>query len=426
MKVQPGMGFSLTCRQGTPGKKRLTKGFIFFELHSYSESSNLNALIYIFSETPLGNIIMGKLLKVLTVIILFLSVAAFIMGLSNFKKRELLIGRTHALEEKIIQISMTLEEKEPVFEGVLNHPERDIDEVTARQLQSPNTTDFWSDYNDSLEMLGTSTLDLRGESSRLQLRTYYQLDSEGNLVLDIQKRPRTSGPGTMEEVLNNVLDRAGAQLRRLNATRAQLTVVRQELENVVELLNEEKRMHRRDLGDINARDEKIVKLDTKIRDLESQISRLEREKSELNDVINELRATIAEKDEQLVAYDAQVKRLNEEIKRLSLTDRSVDKSSGVVEGAVQLTAGVKGSVAHVNEEWAYVLVKLTPEASAEITVGGTFSPVEMMVHRKTSEGEVIVTRLRVINPPNKDDVVIADNMYGWEQMPVEIGDVVIY
>src|SRR5690554_4389529 len=105
---------------------------------------------------------MGKLLKVLTVIILLLSVVAFIMGLSNFKKRELLIGRTHALEEKISQISLTLEEKEPVFDGISNHPERDIDEVSARQLDAPSKTDFWSDYNDSLELLGTQTLDLRG------------------------------------------------------------------------------------------------------------------------------------------------------------------------------------------------------------------------------------------------------------------------
>jgi len=397
----------------------------FFGLHSYSESFNLDALIYILVKIA-GDTVMGKLLKVLTVIILLLSVAAFVMGLSNFKKRELLIGRTQALEEKIIQISMTLEEKEPVFDGISNYPERDIDEVSDRQLESPNRSDFWSDYNESLEVTGTPPLDLRGEPSRIQLRTYYQLDSEGKVVLDIQKRPRTAGPGTMEELLDKVLDRAGAQLRRLNATRAQLRLARQELVSVIEMLNEEKRVHRSDLQSIAKLKQEIDQQKLKIRDLETQISRLEREKSELNDSINELRVTVAEKDEQLVAYDVQVKRLNLEIDRLSMMDRSGDKGSGVVEGAVQLTAGIKGSVAHVNKEWAYVLVKLTPEAAAEIKAGGTFSPVEMMVHRKTAEDEVIVTRLRIITPPNKDNVVIADNMYGWEQMPVEAGDIVIY
>lgn len=370
---------------------------------------------------------MGKLLKVLTVIILLLSVAAFIMGLSNFKKRELLIGRTHALEEKIIQISMTLEEKEPAFDGSSNYPERDIDEVSGRQLESPNRSDFWNNYNEALELVGASTVDLRGDTSRSQLRTYYQLDNEGNVVLDLQNRPQTKGAGTMDELLSKVLDRAGAQLRRLNATRTQLTDVRQELVNVIGLLNEEKRLRRGNLGTIVEREQEINQLNAKVRDLDSQISRLEREKSELNDSINELRATIAVKDEQLVSYDAQVKRLDEEIKRLTITrGTGGEKVNGSVKGAVQLTAGIKGSVAHVNEEWAYVLVKLTADAVAEITAGGTFSPVEMMVHRRTSEGEVIVTRLRIINPPNKDNVVIADNMYGWEQMPVETGDVVIY
>ena len=72
-----------------------------------------------------------------------------------------------------------------------------------------------------------------------------------------------------------------------------------------------------------------------------------------------------------------------------------------------------------------VLVKLSPEASQEITAGG-FAPVEMMVHRKAAEGDQIVTRLRIANPPNKENLVIADNLYGWEQVPVEAGDIVVY
>jgi hypothetical protein len=79
----------------------------------------------------------------------------------------------------------------------------------------------------------------------------------------------------------------------------------------------------------------------------------------------------------------------------------------------------------VDRELAFVLVKLTPEASQEITAGG-FAPVEMMVHRKTAEGDQIVTRLRIANPPNKENLVIADNLYGWEQVPVEAGDIVVY
>ncbi len=370
---------------------------------------------------------MGKLLKVLTVFILLLSILAFVMGLSNFKKRELLIGRTHALEEKIVQLSVTLEEKEPVFDGVLSHPERDIDEVTARPLDMPNKTDFWGDYNDALEVLSTPTMRLDNESSRLQLRTYYLLDAEGQIVKDIQKRPKTTGAGTMDELLSKVLERASAQFKRLNSTRNQLTKVRQELESVIELFNAEKKERRLNLVKIVQLEAKFGELETEIGRQKSEVARLEREKIELSDTINELRATLAKKDEELVAYDNRVKRLEEEIKKSTIHGGGADKPLAEdTQRTIQLTAGVKGAVVHIDPEWAYVLVKLTPEAADEITAGGVFSPVEMMVHRKTPSGEVIVTRLRITNPPNKENIVIADNMYGWEQVPIEAGDIVIY
>ncbi len=370
---------------------------------------------------------MGKLLKVLTVFILLLSILAFVMGLSNFAKREVLIGRTHVLEEKIIQLSLTLEEKEPTFDGVPSHPERDIDEVTARPLDMPNKTDFWGDYSDALEVLSTPTLNLNTDASRMQLRTYYLLDAEGKIVRDFQKRPKTTGANTMDELLGKVLERASAQLKRLNSTRTQLTKVRQELESVIELLNTEKKDRRLNLGTIAQLQTKISELETEIERQKSEMARLEREKSELNDTINELRATVAKKDEEIVAYDNRVKRLEEQIKILSIQNTTPGGQNPLEQKReIQLTAGVKGSVAHIDPEWAYVLVKLTPEAAAEITAGGTFSPVEMMVHRKTPAGEVIVTRLRITNPPNKDNIVIADNMYGWEQVPIEAGDIVIY
>lgn len=368
---------------------------------------------------------MGKLLKVLTVIVLLLSIGAFVMGLSNFSKRELLIGRTHALEEKIIQISMTLEDKEPVFDGVASHTERDIDEVTARPLEIPNKSDFWSGYNDSMEIIGTPTIRLDNEASRMQLRTYYLLDPMGKVVKDIQKRPKTQGTGTMDELLTGVLDKAGAQLKRLNATRAQLAVVRQELETVIDALNTEKKERRVNLRTIAELTQKIGDLEAKIEGLNADIARLEREKAELNDTILELNDKIAKKDEELVALGAQVARLEEKVKILTVTG-PLNPSGGKGGTAPTLTPGVKGTIAHVDPNWAFVLVKLTPEAVSEITGGEGFAPVEMMVHRKTAAGDAIVTRLRIGNPPNKDNLVIADNMYGWEQMPLEVGDNVIY
>lgn len=371
---------------------------------------------------------MGKLLKVLTVIILLLSVLAFVMGLSNFNKRELLIGRTHALEEKVIQISMTLEETDPVFDGVASHPERDTDEVTARPLDMPTKSEFWKDYQDAYELPGTKFLKLDNETARLQLRTYYLIDkTTGKVVKDFQKRPKTTGEGTMDELLSKVLDRAKAQLKNLNSTRAQLTVVRQELESDINLLNEEKKARRLNLATIAQLEEKIGKLEAEIESKNTEIARLEREKAELNDNITGLNDTVAKKDEQIKEYDAQVKRLNQEIERLKVSPPGPGGNPALGgDSVITLSPGVKGAVAHVDKQWSFVLVKLTPETAKEINASKNFSPFELMVHRKTATGDVIVTRLRITNPPNKENLVVADNIYGWEQVPVEVGDNVIY
>ena len=64
---------------------------------------------------------------------------------------------------------------------------------------------------------------------------------------------------------------------------------------------------------------------------------------------------------------------------------------------------------------------------AEVMPEGEFQPVELMVHRKGENDEdIIVTRVRLVNPPSSDRLTIGENMYGWEQIPVEPGDAVIY
>lgn len=367
---------------------------------------------------------MGTLLKVLTVFILLLSILALVMGLANFQKRELLIGRTHTLEEKVIQLSKTLEEKDPAFDGVANHPERDTDVVSDRPVEVPSKSDFWSNYNDALEVLGTPTMKIDDAGSRALLGKYFKLDAEGKIV-KVNNRPVTSGEGTMDEILTRVLDRAQAQLKTLNNTRAQLTVVRQELEAVIDLLNEEKKAHRVSKRTITTLEQKIGELEAEIGRQKAEIARLEREKAELNDKIVELNDTINQKNEQIKSQDNQINILEEQLARLKISSPGGAENLGSKQTSTTLSAGVKGSVVHVDRELAFVLVKLTPETAQEITAGG-FAPVEMMVHRKTAEGDQIVTRLRIANPPNKENLVIADNLYGWEQVPVEAGDIVVY
>ncbi|MGI5869774.1 MAG: hypothetical protein ACOX9C_10085 [Kiritimatiellia bacterium] len=410
-------------RLRTPFKKNFCKGNTFL-LHSFGECFTLSSLVTQASKPSVRESAMGTLLKVLTVFIFLLSILALVMGLANFQKRELLIGRTHALEEKIIQLSKTLEEKDPAFDGVANHPERDTDVVSDRPIDVPSKSDFWSDYNDALEVLGTPTMRIDDPASRALLGKYFKLDSEGKIV-KIGNRPVTTGEGTMDEILSRVLDRAQAQLKTLNNTRTQLTVVRQELETAIELLNDEKKAHRLSKRTITSLEQKVAELESEIDRQKANIARLEREKDELRDQIVERDNKINKLDEQIKSQDNRINILEEIIRKTEISSGGGATALQKRDDDITLTAGVKGTVIKVDRELAFVIVKLTPETVAEITAGG-FAPVEMMVHRKTDDGDKIVTRLRIANPPNKDNLVIADNLFGWEQLPVEAGDTVIY
>ena len=374
---------------------------------------------------------MGKTLKVLTVFIFLFSVFAFVMGVMNYNKRELLIGRTTMLERYVTSLALTIETEQPEFEGAPSHTEWDLDEVTDRANDDPAMSDFWGSYSNALEVSGQSFVRLGTEKNRQKLATYYQtemVDGKPRIKKDFQGRPVTEGPDTMHDLLEDTLDRAKAQLERLNATRAELIKMRNALNEVAGLLNEEKKLRRENLSTITQLRQKIEELENTIVEKDNQIARLEREKAELQDTIASLNQQIEEKDQKIMEQETTIQRLKDEIDKL-ITHRPKDPGAAGTQAVANLTLapGVKGRVIEVNRELSFVIVQLTPEAAAEITPNGTFAPVDMMVYRKGADGEkVIVTRVRILNPPGADHMTVAENLYGWEQTPVEIGDELVH
>lgn len=376
---------------------------------------------------------MGKLLKVLTIFVFLFSVAAFVLGVLNFNKRELLIGRTNILEQYVTRIAATIETEQPEFDGTPDHVEWDVDEVTDRVNDDPEMSEFWPTYSNALETAGTTFVNLGTRQAKDQLASYYHMvpnpEKPGEMMIDrdMQGAPIVEGSGTMHDLLQDTLDRADAQIKRLNTTRQQLITLRMQLDEVAGLLNEEKQQRRANLATITELRKKIEELENVIVQKDNEIARLEREKAELNDQIAMLNDQIAEKDQQIQEQQTEISRLKEEIARLrDITSGDPNLRSGG-SGLVALTPGVKGKIREVNREYSFVIVELTEEAVAEVMPEGEFVPVELMVHRKGAEGEdVIVTRVRLINPPSSDRLTIGENMYGWEQIPVEPGDAVIY
>ena len=127
---------------------------------------------------------MGKVLRVLIVVVLVIGVVALFLEFQLKGKREALVGRTHKLEDGIKRIARTIEAQPPADTPALSLPERDLSEVSARELENPETATFWSTYPFKLEQDNLPTLEYNTDAMAVQLRQYYQLDAEGNKVPD--------------------------------------------------------------------------------------------------------------------------------------------------------------------------------------------------------------------------------------------------
>ena len=183
---------------------------------------------------------MIKLLKTLVVILFLMSAAAFTLGFLLFQKREILMGRTQKLEQALIAVGATIEAVAPSVDEKPDYPARDLSETTASFLPEPERSDFWEHYAAQLEIDADRYLDLAAH--RAQLTSYYKIDP---ITLRPVRDPFsgqkiTAGKGTMQALLDDVMDKAEAQLHKLNQTRDQLRGTRDELVDVVTELNTKK------------------------------------------------------------------------------------------------------------------------------------------------------------------------------------------
>ena len=125
---------------------------------------------------------MGKVLRVLVILLAILSVAATIFAYMNYNKREILIGRTHLLEDMVVKIAGTFESEDIPETPQPSYPQRDISAVTSREIENPERSAFWDSYNHKYEPAATPPpmLNIGDNSHRLQLRTYYHKGADGS------------------------------------------------------------------------------------------------------------------------------------------------------------------------------------------------------------------------------------------------------
>lgn len=389
---------------------------------------------------------MGKFLKVVVVLVFLASIGAAVLAYMNFDKRKMYTGRTERLEKAVQQFASTLEAADPAAPDMLpEHVARDVQAVEAREVANPDRSTFWENYRDELESDGeklnwskiNKSVSVGGVDVP-QIKNYYFINGEGKREKAYDGY-KAEGPGTMDELLNSIQDRARAQSATLRETRAELTKVREELEDTIRALNSEKKLRRQNLVTIRDLEDRIRSLESEKAELQSKVTRLENLNAQLND---QYKSTLADLEKQKEDNENLKKQYNELDKRYrDLKDglvgqgRSGGDSGGVVaQDSAKSTPGVKGTVVHANAEWAFIVVKLTPEAVAELTVVGedgskSTRSEEYMVRRGGMQSAAgnLVTRIRIQSiRRDGSDLAIAENLVDWEQTPVKAGDEVFF
>ena len=341
---------------------------------------------------------MGKVLRVLVILLALLSIGAVVFAYMNYNKREILIGRAHLLEDMFVKVAATFEAEDIPETPQPSYPQRDISAVTSREIDKDPTT--------------------------------------GKYVIDdLTGKPTKKGADTMTTLLDQIYERANAQYKVLTATRAELPRLREELINTIEELNNLKQAARTDKRIIEERDARIAELEGQKRELESKVERLNEEIREMQEKETELTQQIAEQAEEIEQLNDQVKTLQQQLAerkgdaKMVLNDSMVPTAAALADGV--LTPGDKGKIVDVNDDWKFAVVEFSPEFVSELIGPERDRPlplIEVMVRRPGVEDPdaAFVTRLKLRQIIREKNLVITDILSDWQQKPVNKGDVVFY
>jgi len=380
---------------------------------------------------------MGKFLRILVVIIFLLTIASLTLAILLFNKREMLKGRTRELEQGLIKISRTIEAEPPaVPEDPEVYTARDTSDCTDEILDNPQMSVFWDSYKQQLESLDQDVLDIKARTR--ELMSYYKIDPATGKTArkELTGEKITTGPGTTQGVIDDIIARAEAQYDLLTETRQQLQDIRIELVDTVNELNGRKTTLREKLNKIVDLNNQIMELNRtinnlrnqvaeqreQIQSLEGDITNLEQEKRKLEEDNESL--TIAK--EELKATVADLRgRLRDLIDRQNTGGTVVRGTKTIQTSSVDIEPGPKGSVASVDQDHQFIVMQTDQEFVDEllkVTTEGLLPLVDLIIKR---DGK-FVSKVRIKQLNQRDKLVICDILIDWQQGPIEVDDEIFY
>lgn len=380
---------------------------------------------------------MGKALRGLVFVILALSIVALVFANMLFGKRELLMKRNSVLEDQVIKLARTIEAKD-AEEATAPDVQKDISEVSDREITNPEKESVFENYPMKLEQQNLPTLDLGGDDKRLRLHNFYAVDAAGNYVLDpVDQKPATKGPGTMNELLDKVVERAKLQQANLNKTRAELTKIREQFTDSISEVNKLKVDGRATKKELKTTKEEVVKLEGEKETLKGRVAKLASEKKELSAELADSKNEVEKLNEEKLSLNddlARAQQTIDEMKKRLAGNQDKPAAAKAAAGAAavaDLTAGDKGKVLSADDEFKFVIIEFSKDAVDEMLGEDRQAALPQLVMnvrrtgRKSAAGE-FVTRVKLRQIVRGKNIVVADILNDWQQVPVEKGDVVFF
>lgn len=365
---------------------------------------------------------MNITLRVLIILILMLNGVSLWFATVLYGKRELLIDRNRTLEDSIVQLAKTFEaEDAPYADTSANHEARDISEVSLANADiTPDTSDFWTTYQEQYEKQDGKRYDI--SNKRDDLAEIYELDGEGKPLLDSRGQKITEG-APMAKLLEEVQDKAVKQYGRMNLIRSELAKVRAELEDTITELNKVKKAGRADKKTIKAREDTIAELESKVSQLEDEKASLEAQIAALEEEKTALQADLEKVMEEKEQMQADIDKL-----RNTLEELTRGQSTGKV--AINITAGVKGTITKVDNEYNIAIFKATPETMTELLGEDrqerTLPDISFLVKRPGAKASAVAGKIQLRTLVASGDLIVCDILKDWKQTKIEAGDEVFY
>ncbi|MGN0846267.1 MAG: hypothetical protein ACI4RA_02645 [Kiritimatiellia bacterium] len=376
---------------------------------------------------------MNKALHALVYVTLLVAAAALFFEVKLYDKKELLKDRNRQLEDYLVKISNTIEKSDAPKPASTTEARKDVSPIEAKLVDTPETENLLEDYHAELEEANLDTMKW-DDKERIQIRNLYKLDGEGNKIPDAANPGDyvKKGPGTAQELLDQLFERAKAQQAKLNSTRAALAEQRTKLEALVNDYNKIKPEARQDKVTIEEKTAQIAELEQAKAAVEEQLTKTKAQIDDLNAEVKSLKDEVSSaKDEtEAVKEDlAKSQKLVDQLKKLlqsQAQQQQASTSAGNV-AAANLTAGNKGKIVEINPKLMFAVIEFSDDAMKELLGPerqGALPMLEMGIRRKGFQGPAgeYVGRLRLRQSVAGKNFVIADVLGDWQQSEVQKGD----